>query len=178
MMVTKPVGQAEFERVLMSVPGPQGELLPGQRAPGVSYTGKAGRPKGRRNNKTLMKLANLDNIGEVMLRQRAETAMCDPIDEAERMVRRIYKLEPDAALTEAQRDLVAHYALEMTKIREKARDGIQPFISKKKPTEIDISEKKITEVRFITENRNQLPGGVRGMVVEGTAEVIAGGDKT
>lgn len=187
-MATKPIGQAEFERALMQIAPAQGELLPGQRAPGVTYTGKPGRPKGRRNNKTLFRLANIDNLGEEMLRRRMSDAMLDPVDAAKRTVARIYHLpenaDPNTIIdrrigkdgVELQivtfADAVTQFTIEYAKLREKAREGVSPFVLKKKPTEIDLTEKKITEVRFIAEDRRQLPQAMQGMVVDAVAEVI------
>lgn len=169
-MATKRVGQAQAERILAGLPGRQGDLLPGGK-PAWHYTGRPGRPKGRPNNKTLAALADLDNLGEVVLRERIGTALCDPVTEAERLVRRIFAVDPEAKLSEFHREKVAEFTLEMSKLREKARDGVAPFVLKKKPTEIDVTEKKVTEARIIVEDRRQLPGGVQTMI-EGTAIAV------
>lgn len=190
-MATKPVGQAEFERALMAMGEAQGDLLPGARVSGVTYTGKAGRPKGRRNNKTLLKLRNIENLGGEMLRQRLGDAVLDPVTEAKRTVARIYQLDENAdpnTIVEQKLDKdgerisivtfgdkVTALTIEFAKLREKARDGVAPYVLKKKPTEIDITEKKTTEVRFVVEDRRQLPPGMQGgVIVEGTVDPPAG----
>lgn len=188
-MVTKRVGQADYEALLIGAPPAQGSLLAdGTRDPPIVRTGKPGRPKGRRNNATYARRANLDVLGELMLRQRIDLALADPVDEAKRIVARIYslpdgadpntiverKVSPTGEVTQIVTfaDVVTAMTVDVMKLREKARDGASAFVLKKKPTEIDISERKITEAHIYVEDRRQLPGAMQGMI-EGTAEVIA-----
>lgn len=158
LMATKPVAKAAMEARLMAMAPRQGELLPDGRQAGVVYTGKPGRPRGRKNNSTLMLEQGIAQLGDEMLRQTVHSALSDPIAEAKRMVAQIYQLPEDAdpntivhrregkdgvemqIVTFA--DEVQAFALKLIDDRKNARAIAMPFVQQKKPQQVDVTEKK------------------------------------
>lgn len=161
MMATKPQALAAMERRLMAMPAKQGDLL-GAPAPGVVYTGKPGRPKGRKNNKTLLLEQSIENLGDRMLRETVQAALADPVTEAKRMVAAIYQLPEDAdpnTIVDRREgkdgielqivtfaDEVQAFALKLIDDRKNARAIAMPFVQQKKPLQIDKTERKITYI--------------------------------
>jgi len=161
-MATKSAAQRVAEAALLGQPHAQAGLF-GTAAvgAGVHRTGRPGRPKGRKNNKTLQAEAALDNLGDVMLRGTLKTAMGDPIDEARRMVTKIWGLPPDAppdkiitstpektgpdsvtvfrAVTLGEK--IEEFAQKLIDDRKNARAIAMPFVKQKKPAQVDVTEK-------------------------------------
>jgi hypothetical protein len=176
-VATKSAAKAVMQERLLGMAPRQGELLPDGRQAGVQYTGKPGRPKGRKNDKTLLLEQGIEQLGDEMLRETVKSALADPIAEAKRMVARIYQLPEDAdpntilhrregkdgvemqIVTFA--DEVQAFALKLIDDRKNARAIALPFVKPKKPQEIDITERKVVEIRQV------------GMVDDGLGDVAA-----
>ena len=78
-MATKSAAKRVAEALLMRV-GPAQAALPGIAPPAtpVVRTGKPGRPKGRKNNRTLAEEAKLDVWSEKLIRERVALGLLDP----------------------------------------------------------------------------------------------------
>lgn len=169
-MATKSAAQRVAEAALLGQPPAQSGLF-GTAAlgAGVVRTGRPGRPKGRKNNKTLQAEAALDNLGDVMLRGTLKTAMGDPIDEARRMATKIWNLPPDTppdhivtrepektgdngitifrAVTLGEK--IEEFAQKLIDDRKNARAIAMPFVKQKKPAQVDVTERHLVTIRQI-----------------------------
>lgn len=156
-MATKPQAKAIMEQRLLAMPPRQGDML-GAPAPPPPVKRGPGRPKGRKNNKTLFIEQGIERLGDEMLRQTVTSALADPIAEAKRMVAQIYKLPEDAdpnTILERREgkdgvelqivtfaDQVQAFALKLIDDRKNARAIAMPFVQQKKPQQVDVTEKK------------------------------------
>lgn len=156
-MATKPQAKAIMEQRLLAMPPRQGDMLGAPTPPPPAKRGP-GRPKGRKNNKTLFIEQGIERLGDEMLRQTVTSALADPIAEAKRMVARIYQLPDDAdpnTILERREgkdgvelqivtfaDQVQAFALKLIDDRKNARAIAMPFVQQKKPQQVDVTEKK------------------------------------
>lgn len=166
-MATKSAAQRAAEAVLMALTPAQGELLPDGRQRGVVYTGKPGRPRGRQNNATLAKQANIAALGDKALRDTLKTAVGEAVAEARRIVCDIwllpYDTKPDHVVTrklektgengmEIYRavmlgELIEEMVPKCMDAQKNARAIAMPFVQQKKPQAIDVTERKVIEIR-------------------------------
>ena len=177
LMATKPVARAAMEQRVAAMAPRQGELLGAPAEPRWTYTGKPGRPKGRPNNKTLLLEQSIENLGDQMLRETVQAALADSIALAKRMVAQIYQLpedvDPNTILHRREgkdgvelqivsfADEVQAFALKLIDDRKAARAIALPFVKPRKPQEIDITERRVVEIRQV------------GMVDDGLGDVAA-----
>jgi len=163
-MVTKSAAKRVAEAALLRLGPAQLSMLPGSAAT-VTYTGRSGRPKGRKNNATLIAEAQLDVWGEKLLREGARLGLIDPIVEARRRVAEIYLLDenanPNTVLhREVDKDgnvyqevTLAELVLEVSKhfdgLKATERKNALPFVRQKMAQSIDITEKHIVEIRQV-----------------------------
>lgn len=161
-MATKPQAKAIMEQRLLAMPPRQGDMLDTP-APAPPAKRGPGRPKGRKNNKTLLLEQGIEHLGDEMLRQTVTSALSDPIAEAKRMVARIYQLPEDAdpntivhrregkdgvelqIVTLAEE--VQAFALKLIDDRKNARAIAMPFVQQKKPQQVDVHERKTVTIR-------------------------------
>lgn len=162
VMATPSAAQRAARELVRRLGPKQLSLLPGSPAT-VTYTGKAGRPKGRKNDATLAQEAGLDVWGEKLLTEGIATALIDPIAEAKKRVAAIYLLDPDAdPNTIVERDLngdgdpinivtFGDLVLEVSKhfdgLKATERKAALPFVRKKMPQEVDVTERHLVEIR-------------------------------
>lgn len=150
-------------RELLQRLGPaQMSLLPGSAAT-VTYTGKAGRPKGRKNDKTLAQEAAIEVWGEKLLREGVSTALLDPVAAARARIVAIYNL-PEGANpnTILERDFdkdgapinivtFGDLVLELSKhfdgLKATERKAALPFVRQKMAQQIDVTERHVVEIK-------------------------------
>lgn len=162
-MATKSAERRVMDAVLTGLPPAQGNLLGDDTPPApIARTGRAGRPKGRKNNRTLMAEANLDTIGEAVLRERTRLALVDPVAEAKRMVAQIHGLpedaDPNTVIREERKadgtlvrivafaDEVTEMTIRLAGLKENAASNALPFMRQKMPAQIDVTERLIVNV--------------------------------
>lgn len=162
-MATKSAEKRALERSLLQMGPAQMSLLPGSPET-VEYTGLPGRPKGRKNNKTLFTEAGLEQMGERLLRERFRMGLLDPVAEAKKIVAQIYNLDATADPSTVLRhetdkdgniihivsfaDEVREVALAFANLKEKAANNALPFVRKKMPQEVDWTL-QVPEARFV-----------------------------
>lgn len=160
-MATKSMAKRAAEAALMGMGPAQGSLLPDGRQAGVAYTGKPGRPAGRKNNKTLMAEAGVENLGERALLEALRAATASEVAEARRIVCEIWQLPLDTKPTHivTQKpdktedgvtiyrattlgELIEDMVVKCIDRKKNAQAIAMPFVQQKKPQQVDVTEKK------------------------------------
>lgn len=189
-MATKSAAKRVAETLLMRL-GPAQGALPGMAQPAapVVRTGKPGRPKGRKNNRTLAEEAKLDVWSEKLIRERVALGLLDPVQMARKRICEIYGLPEDAnpntiihreenaegvvtqlvSFAEAVLELAKHFD------NVKATEGKNalPYVRQKMPQQVDVTEKHLVIVRQTAMDDDGLPGDDARNV---TPKVIEHGD--
>lgn len=146
-MATKSTAKRVLEQSLQKLGPAQLSMLPGSPET-VHYTGKAGRPKGRKNNSTLLTEAGLEHMGDQLVRERVRIGLCDPVDEAIKRVRDIRGLPESVDPRVHHREEVAELAQHFDHLKAKEANNGLPFVRKKMPQEVDLTL-SVPEARFV-----------------------------
>jgi hypothetical protein len=160
-MATESMAKKAARAALVQMGPAQGTLLPDGRQQGVIYTGKPGRPKGRKNDKTLMAEAGVENLGERALLEALRAATASEVAEARRIVCEIWQLPLDTKPTHivTQKpdktedgitiyrattlgELIEDMVVKCIDRKKNAQAIAMPFVQQKKPQQVDVTEKK------------------------------------
>lgn len=156
-MATKSVKQRVREQALMRMGPAQLDMLPGSAAQ-VTYTGKPGRPKGRKNNKTLIEEAQLETWGEKLIRERVRLGLIDPLTEAIRRVRELHNLPDDVDPRANFREEVAEFAKHFDGLKATEGKNALPYVRQKMPQQVDVTEKHVVTIVQQRMDDDGLPG--------------------
>lgn len=189
-MATKSAAKRVAEELLMRV-GPAQAALPGMAAPAtpVVRTGKPGRPKGRKNNRTLAEEAKLDVWSEKLIRERVALGLLDPVQMARKRATEVYGLEehapPDTIIhrevngdgvvtkTVTLADAILELAGHFDGVKATEGKNALPYVRQKMPQQVDVTEKHLVLVRQVGMDDDGLPGdGAKNV----TPKVLEHGD--
>lgn len=147
-MATKSAEKRVMEQALLRLGPAQLSMLPGSPAT-IEYTGKPGRPKNRKNNRTLMSEAGLEQMGEALVRERVRLGLCDPLAEAMKRVRLLHGLADETDPRVHYREEVAKWAEHFDHLKAKEANNGLPFVRKKMPQEVDVTERHFVLIKQV-----------------------------